>query len=514
MQYPENNTHIDSLLHAWRREFRNHAFYMGPAVYDDTLRQHMQQYDTCLHLRFDFTAQGSEVFVPVAYRSATGDPVFAGAAWERLTAGNTIQALTVQRFQELATAYAGTTGQALSSKQLQTEPVIAADGWYSIAALVQTRKEAPLLASLVYSAAGSAPVAESMQRWMEQYIHILLPQFIQHSDTDASGLPEVLIRTDKDGWPDACKLVTGTNREQQYNIHHLLRYFTPLIAIAGRYGLAHERTLISTLYLLLQEYAPQDAKGLLQQLLTARHIECAGQLFTGAAYTVSYPNPLHEHFLLEPIFSPTGQGSVFARYFPKEDITVSIRPFDHNRDMDLVYAWFHAEHAKPIWKMDWPMEQLELFFRTITAHEAAHSFIGEINGEPTFNLEVYWVTRDVLGDYYEVQPDDYGTHLLIAPTDKKKKFPSATMQTILDWLFAQPLIGRLAGEGAVESVAALMNKVHVGFRLDRVLEMPHKRSHLNFCRREWYWEKFPENKNFISTQPTHKTTVHEPAASI
>ncbi|MNN59821.1 hypothetical protein D3C81_1749680 [compost metagenome] len=68
------------------------------------------------------------------------------------------------------------------------------------------------------------------------------------------------------------------------------------------------------------------------------------------------------------------------------------------------------------------------------------------------------------------------------------------MQSILSWLFAHPKVGRLVGEGAIESMAALMNKIHVGFKLQGIIEMPHKKAHLNFCYREWYWEKFPANK--------------------
>nr|WP_315898196.1 GNAT family N-acetyltransferase [Chitinophaga pinensis] len=31
----------------------------------------------------------------------------------------------------------------------------------------------------------------------------------------------------------------------------------------------------------------------------------------------------------------------------------------------------------------------------------SHSYIGEINGTPGYNFEVYWVVRDMLADYYD-----------------------------------------------------------------------------------------------------------------
>jgi len=217
----------------------------------------------------------------------------------------------------------------------------------------------------------------------------------------------------------------------------------------------------------------------------------------------SIPNPLQEVYWDAALLRPQGLEPVFSKTYANEQVTVSIRPFDLDRDLEMVHRWFHRDHAKAIWQMNWDLPRLEQFYRSLLADKAGHAYIGEINGIPTFNMEVYWATRDVVGNYYDVLPTDYGTHLFIAPTDKDKKFPSLTMQSILSWLFAHPKVGRLVGEGAIESMAALMNKIHVGFKLQGIIEMPHKKAHLNFCYREWYWEKFPTNKaQELEPEPT------------
>jgi hypothetical protein len=64
----------------------------------------------------------------------------------------------------------------------------------------------------------------------------------------------------------------------------------------------------------------------------------------------------------------------------------------------------------------------------------------------------------------------------------------------------------MVGEGSVDSLASMMNKAHVGFKVDKVIEMPHKKANLNFCYREWYWEKFPQNKD---VEFTVKINEHE-----
>jgi len=258
---------------------------------------------------------------------------------------------------------------------------------------------------------------------------------------------------------------------EEFILHQLM----PVIGALGYHYQADEIHLIQLAYRAFQT----DSTGIIKQLLSSNKLG-------------NTPNPLHKHFFSRALINPTGTGTVYSRYFPKENVTVSIRPFDIDRDLEMVHDWFNREHAKKIWKMDWPLQQLETYYRTMLPGNTAHSYIGEINGEPTYNFEVYWVVRDMLADYYPALPTDYGTHQFIAPTDPRKKFASPSTQSMLDFVFAQPQVGKMVGEGSVESLAAIMNKAHVGFRIEKVIELPHKKANLNFCYREWYWAKFPE----------------------
>lgn len=264
---------------------------------------------------------------------------------------------------------------------------------------------------------------------------------------------------------------------EEFILHQLM----PVIGALGYHHQADEIHLIQLAYRAFQT----DSTGVIKQLLSSNKLGNA-------------PNPLHKHFFSRALINPTGTGTVYSRYFPKENVTVSIRPFDIDRDLEMVHDWFNREHAKKIWKMDWPLQQLETYYRTMLPGNTAHSYIGEINGEPTYNFEVYWVVRDMLADYYPALPTDYGTHQFIAPTDPRKKFASPSTQSMLDFVFAQPQVGKMVGEGSVESLAAIMNKAHVGFRIEKVIELPHKKANLNFCYREWYWAKFPEAQHITA----------------
>jgi len=278
-----------------------------------------------------------------------------------------------------------------------------------------------------------------------------------------------------------------------------------LINALGCNGLADEHVLLDKIYQKLKEIEPNDTTGLVSYLLSSRNWSEKANLLTslhhidgaGAPTQVvrtPYPNLLHLHFFSSKLIHPEGKKTLYSRYFPKENVTISIRPFDLDQDLEMVHEWFHREHAKKIWQMDWPIRQLENYYRTLLPGDVIHSYIGEANGEPSFNFEVYWATRDMLGDYYDVLPTDYGTHQFIAPVDPRKKYASPSTQCMLDWVFSEDKVGKMVGEGSVDSLASIMNKAHVGFKIEKVIELPHKKANLNFCYREWYWAKFPANK--------------------
>ncbi|MNR36781.1 hypothetical protein D3C85_1547480 [compost metagenome] len=40
----------------------------------------------------------------------------------------------------------------------------------------------------------------------------------------------------------------------------------------------------------------------------------------------------------------------------------------------------------------------------------------------------------------------------------------------------------------------------LGFKLEKVIQMPYKMANLTFCYRDWYWEKFPEAKAYAQAK--------------
>ncbi len=408
------------------------------------------------------------------------------------------------------------------------------------------------LVSIIEKAIGKSnrTVEDTAIRWFRKYLQMLMPATITmfekygficelHQQNIVIGFddqyfPARLYLRDNQSYlfrdtmkEELCKNIPGLAEQpdaftpDKY-FHDLLSHFliisniSGLINTFGANGLVSERKLLEVFYAEIQQLHEATPGSFTAYLLEKRYWCLKGNLITalrnidgGSApvsvvYT-SFPNLLHKHFFSDQLIFPKPGEVIYSRYFPKEDVTISIRPIDLDSDLEMLHEWFHRPHAVKIWKMDWPIRQLEVYYRTMIAGDAAHSYIGEANGEPSYNFEVYWAVKDMVGDYYEVLPTDYGTHQFIAATDPKKKYASPSTQCMVDYVFAQPQTGRMVGEGSTDSLASIMNKIHVGFRIEKVIEMPHKKANLNFCYREWYWEKFPENRD-IQISPVAETT--------
>jgi len=404
------------------------------------------------------------------------------------------------------------------------------------------------IAAIINAAARvkNKPVEQVALNWFKQYLHIVVGpvigilnkygmafEFHQQNmlvELDSNSFPAKLYFRDNQGFffregkseellryiPDLAAesgaIVPDEYILPKYTYYLLINNLMGVVNALGCAGLAEERTLIDLVYLEFKQFEDMDQTGFVDYVINSRSWSVKGNLLTSLcnideasapienpAIYRDYPNPLNKYFFCDNLIKPVTKDILYTRYFPKEDITISLRSFDIDRDLEMVHDWFNQEHAKPIWKMDGPIRDLETFYRTLIPSDHSHSFIGDINGEPTFTMEPYWPMRDLVGAYYDVLPTDYGSHLLIAPTDKDKKFSFPSGQVLMDWVFLQPVVGKCIGEAAVESRAMHIFTTRLGFKYQRILQMPHKDATLTFCYREWYWEKFPESEAICSS---------------
>lgn len=283
----------------------------------------------------------------------------------------------------------------------------------------------------------------------------------------------------------------------KFTYYFVINNIITVINSMGRGGVTSEESLLELMYDTLKELEPADTTGWVRYMTQSRDLEVKANLLTRLndydelirplethAVYVDYPNPFLVSHASKALLSPGTQEVVFKK--EEAGLTLKLRPFDLDRDLEMVYEWFHRSHTLPYWAMNKPLKELEAFYLNLEASDYSHAFIGEVNGEPTFTTEYYWAMRDLLGKYYESEPGDYGMHICIAPPEKEKKHSGAVIRVILDYLFAQPQVGKCIGESHRDSVAALRLFEKVGYQFQRVIQLPHKPANLTFLTREDY----------------------------
>jgi hypothetical protein len=121
--------------------------------------------------------------------------------------------------------------------------------------------------------------------------------------------------------------------------------------------------------------------------------------------------------------------------------------------------------------------------------EKAQVYIGKFNNNVAFLLECYNPEDDIVGKYYESQKGDKGMHILVAPSEKPiPNFTWNIFTVILDFIFSDGKNQRIVVEpDARNHKIHLLNK-RAGFVFQRVLDLPHKQAHLEFCTREDYYK--------------------------
>lgn len=377
--------------------------------------------------------------------------------------------------------------------------------------------------------------------WFKQYLHICIRPIVGILNTYGLACEfhqqNVMIEFDKRGFPakiyfrdnqgfffregrqemvstalpgiadESQSIIDEESLAPKYTYYLVTNNILGVVNALGCQELADERKLINLVFRAFKEVEKEDETGLVSYIINKRSWYTKGNLITSLqnineadesmeypAVFLDAPNPLNKYFFSDQLIKPQTTDTVFSRDFETENITISIRPFDMDRDFEMVHEWFNMEHAKPYWKMDGPKRELELWFRTILPSDEQHSFIGEVNGVPQFSFEPYWPMRDMVGAYYDALTTDYGTHFFVAETDKEKKFSFQSFQVALDYIFSLPEVGKCIGEASVEAVPTDRLITKLGYTREGIIEMPHKTAYLTFCTRENYWEKCPESR--------------------
>ncbi|MEU5157615.1 GNAT family N-acetyltransferase [Glycomyces sp. NPDC021274] len=166
--------------------------------------------------------------------------------------------------------------------------------------------------------------------------------------------------------------------------------------------------------------------------------------------------------------------------------TVSIVPLRPAEDLDLIYGWVTEERAK-FWGMtEHSRDHVLEIYEYLDGLDTHHAYLMLRDARPIALLQTYEPDADPVGEYYEVEPGDFGMHLLVAPAggNAQAGFTGVLMGVLAGFLFADPKRRRIVVEPDARNEQAAARLRRIGFTFGPEIQLPHKTARLAFIRRE------------------------------
>ncbi|WNF27626.1 GNAT family N-acetyltransferase [Streptomyces sp. C11-1] len=166
--------------------------------------------------------------------------------------------------------------------------------------------------------------------------------------------------------------------------------------------------------------------------------------------------------------------------------TVRLVPVDPAADAGLLHGWVTEERAR-FWGMaDHTREQVQEIYEFVASLPTHHAYLALRDGVPAALFQTYEPDADPVGECYDVQPGDFGIHLLIAPAEGEgavKGYTDALLTAFIGYVFSDPAHLRVVVEPDARNEKALARMVRVGFELGPEIKKPEKTARLAFLSR-------------------------------
>lgn len=164
--------------------------------------------------------------------------------------------------------------------------------------------------------------------------------------------------------------------------------------------------------------------------------------------------------------------------------TVRLVPVDPSADAGLLHGWVTEERAR-FWGMaDHTPEQVQEIYEFVDSLPTHHAYLALRDGDPAALFQTYEPDADPVGECYDVQPGDFGIHLLIAPAGETVRgYTDALLTAFTGYVFSDPARLRVVVEPDARNGKALARMVRVGFELGPEIQKPEKTARLAFLTR-------------------------------
>lgn len=179
----------------------------------------------------------------------------------------------------------------------------------------------------------------------------------------------------------------------------------------------------------------------------------------------------------------------FTRSF-KDFGEIDIRPFRISEDSEFLHQWIIQEYAV-FWGMQgYTLSQVRKEYARLMSPDHYEIFTGLYKGQPVFVLERYDPRQDVVGEYYRVAEGDCGIHIIVAPPLRPiPNFTWYVFAALLEFIYQNEAIQRILVEPDIRNKKMFALCERMGFRLDTIIELPHKTAQLAFLDKAVFQQK-------------------------
>ncbi len=196
---------------------------------------------------------------------------------------------------------------------------------------------------------------------------------------------------------------------------------------------------------------------------------------------------------LPPLRPPRPSGAMYERWQPELGLSLSLRPIDRRRDLDLFHRWMNDGRVAFFWELAQSREELDKYLADQESDPHIFGVIASFDDEPVGYFEFYWAKEDRLGPYYEPLDYDRGWHGLIGNARHLGRAKTLAMfRSVTHYLFLdEPRTLRIVGEPRAAHQKMLSYCADVAYDKVKEFDFPHKRAALVCCERERFFREVP-----------------------